>query len=214
MHSLCIADQLGVFNSIELIAKTLHGGNQPPPPPYVSYPKPRQSSKSQQSAGLASESNSVTTGKESLEAVGITSKLNDNTCSEESEEEYLNSAQSGEKRFASEKWHQEYGTDSLDSDGQSHSRNVALLQLCHTSTDPESSSSKLKETASAGMTLMEGADGLRRRRKTEENTYREKLSSKARDLDSKKKVDRESAIDTSKTFRNIYYGIGAGTFLY
>ena len=56
MHSLCIADQLGVLKSIEHIAKTLHAENQPPPPPYVSYPKPRQSSKSQRSAELASKS--------------------------------------------------------------------------------------------------------------------------------------------------------------
>ena len=56
MHSLCIADQLGVLKSIEHIAKTLHAESQPPPPPYVSYPKPRQSSKSQQSAEMSSKS--------------------------------------------------------------------------------------------------------------------------------------------------------------
>ena len=56
MHSLCIADQLGVLKSIEHIAKALHAESQPPPPPYVSYPKPRQSSKSQQSAEMSSNS--------------------------------------------------------------------------------------------------------------------------------------------------------------
>ena len=65
MHSLCIADQLGVLKSIEHIAKALHAESQPPPPPHVSYPKPRQSSKSQQSAETCL--NSLTPENTSLE---------------------------------------------------------------------------------------------------------------------------------------------------
>lgn len=42
VHSLCIADQLGVLKSIKHIAKTLHAGSQPsPPPPHISLPQPR-----------------------------------------------------------------------------------------------------------------------------------------------------------------------------
>ena len=58
VHSLCIADQLGVLKSIEHIARTLHAENQPqpPPPPYISYPKPRQCLNCYQSTELASNS--------------------------------------------------------------------------------------------------------------------------------------------------------------
>ena len=47
MHSLCIADQLGVLESIKHIAATHahHEINCPPPPPHVSIPRPRHHSK-------------------------------------------------------------------------------------------------------------------------------------------------------------------------
>lgn len=45
VHSLCIADQLGVLESIKHIAATHHEMNRPPPPPYVSIPRPRHHSK-------------------------------------------------------------------------------------------------------------------------------------------------------------------------
>jgi hypothetical protein len=67
VHSLCIADQLGVLKSIEHIAKTLHAENQPPPQPYVSIPKPRQSSKSQQSVDSELGSKSLTPESTGLE---------------------------------------------------------------------------------------------------------------------------------------------------
>ena len=177
MHSLCIADQLGVLKSIEHIAKTLHAESQPTPPPYVSYPKPRQSSNSKQSTELTS--NSVTTEKASLEAVGTTNMFKDNACSEE---EHLNSGE--------------------NCDNESHT--LSQTASCHTGTDPEC---KLMEIAAASKSTVEG-DGLRRRRNREE---RENASSKAVDLGSEKKVDGETTIDTS---RNVYYGVGAGTFLF
>ena len=166
VHSLCIADQLGVLKSIEHIAKTLHTENQPPPPPYVSYPKPiRQGSNSE----LAS--NSVTTGKAHLEAVGTADKCKDNAWSEESKE-------------------------------AEHSNSATPLQPCHMDTGPE-------QGATVSKPLVE-RDGLRRRRKGEER------ESKAVDLDSEEKVESDAVttIDTSETFRNVYYGVGAGTFLY
>ena len=156
MHSLCIADQLGVLKSIEHIAKTLHAENQPPPPPYVSYPKPRQSSKSQQVAELTSESE--------MEGVVATSKLLENTVSQ---------------------------SESLQCDDKS--------------TGPEFSSSNPTETAAASKPLVEG-DGLRRRRKKEE---REQTTSKALDMESS-----GTTSDTLEIFRNVYYGVGAGTFLF
>ena len=159
MHSLCIADQLGVLKSIEHIAKTLHAENQPPPPPYVSYPKPRQSSKSQQAVELTSES--VTT---EMEGVVTASKPLENTVSQ---------------------------SESLQCDDKS--------------TGPEFSSSNLTETAAASKPLVE-EDGLRRRRKKEE---REQTTSKAVDMESS-----GTTSDTLEIFRNIYYGVGAGTFLF
>ena len=45
VHSLCIADQLGVLESIKHIAATHHEMNRPPPPPYISIPRPRHHSK-------------------------------------------------------------------------------------------------------------------------------------------------------------------------
>ena len=44
MHSLCIADHLGILESIEHIASEHHERNRPPPPPHVSLPQPRQHS--------------------------------------------------------------------------------------------------------------------------------------------------------------------------
>ena len=41
VHTLCIADKLGILDSIEYITKQLHISSQPPPPRPVSFPKPR-----------------------------------------------------------------------------------------------------------------------------------------------------------------------------
>ena len=161
MHSLCIADQLGVLKSIEQIAKTLHAENQPPPPPYVSYPKPRWSSKLQQSAELTSES--VTTENAIMEGVGTASKPLEDTVSQ---------------------------SESLQCDDKS--------------TGPEFSNSNPTETAAASKPLVEG-DGLRRRKQEE----RVKSSSEAVDMEFS-----GTTSDTLEMFRNVYYGVGAGTFLF
>ena len=168
MHSLCIADHLGVLKSIEHIAKSFHAESQPPPPPYISYPKPRQSSKSQQSAELGSKGANLGT-----------------TTERQHQQHCLN----GE-------------TAHTDTVGTSE-----LPQPSDQGTDPESSSSNVIEIATP---LAEGG-GLKRRRR------REETSSKAVDLDSKEKVDGGTTlctIDSSETFRNVYYGVGAGTFLF
>jgi hypothetical protein len=83
VHSLCIADQLGVLKSIEHIAKTLHAENQPPPQPYISFPKPRQTSKSQQSIKQTLES--VTTEDQNIGGVGTASKIKDTDNQSESQ---------------------------------------------------------------------------------------------------------------------------------
>ena len=160
MHSLCIADQLGVLKSIEHIAKTLHAENLPPPPPYITYPKPRQSSKSQQAAELTTES--VMTEGEGI--IVTASKPLENTVSQ---------------------------SESLQCDDKS--------------TGPEFSSSILTETAAVSKPLVEG-DGLRRRRKKEE---REQTTSKAVDMESS-----GTTSDTLEILRNVYYGVGAGTFCF
>ena len=41
VHTMCIADRLGILDSIEYITKQLHKSTLPPPPKPVSYPKPR-----------------------------------------------------------------------------------------------------------------------------------------------------------------------------
>ena len=166
MHSLCIADHLGVLKSIEHIAKARHAESQPPPPPYVSYPKPRQKSKSQQSAELGSKGANLGT-----------------TTEQQHQQHCLN----GETART-------VGTNEFP-------------QPSDQGTDPESSSSNVIEIA----TPMAEGGGLRRRRR------REETSSKAVNLDSKEKVDSGTTlctIDNSETFRNVYYGVGAGTFLF
>ena len=79
------------------------------------------------------------------------------------------------------------------------------LQCDDKSTGTEFSSSNLTETVAVSKPLVEG-DGLRRRRKKEE---REQTTSKAVDMESS-----GTTSDTLEIFRNVYYGVGAGTFLF
>ena len=95
VDSLCIADQLGVLRSIELIAQMLHADSQLPPSPYLSCPKPRHVQRSecqQYSAELA-----VTLENASPEAVAALDhhllqnvkslKLNGVCCSDDRKDE-------------------------------------------------------------------------------------------------------------------------------
>ena len=219
VHSLCIADQLGALKSIEHIARTLLAANQPPPPPYISYTQPRENSKSQQSAEVAS--NSVTTENSSLEAasVGILKHhpfkslkvSEDNACLETSEREQgresdVNSEQSGSVNMTDmtlkEKDPAKSGSDSEEE--SCDSQNTAPLQ----SQSMQSTGIGLE----SGNTSYVERDGLRR-----ENPQSKLVELKSAPSNIEQKLGDETqaaAINNATNNALVLFGIGAGTFMY
>ena len=208
MHSLCIAEQLGVLESIKHIAKEIHERDMapPPPPPYVSYPRPRQHTV--KTSSLPENTNrevicsrnlcSPWDGNESLRSEGNTNVQDDTFIhGEVSKEESLKDSASITKvRCRSD------NEESLDTEPSS------LLNECSITTDLYV---EAMDVAVSSSSL--GGEGLRRRRKEKPD---ESSLSKARDSKSKKKaVSRtETVANNSDSRKFICYGIGAGTFLY
>ena len=186
MHSLCIADQLGVLESIEHIAKTLHEWSQPPPPPYVSLPQLRlQHSKKEQSER---KDLSCTVEATASEVASTTTQ---------------NMPQS-EEHSLSANFHMDKNVDVsdeclCDSAGESLGGNSSILQY--------SGGKNISRPLSSVK-----RDGLRRRRKEKLNENLESPLTKNLDQDGVSKAVATSSPLTNSTF--VYYGVGAGTFLY
>ena len=230
MHSLCIADQLGVLESIEHITKILHERNQPPPPPYVSLPRPR----TQYSKDGQSERKDLTTVEDktqSPEAISSTNRFSTPTDAEfkvnslsEGIEDISDklltcsklSREGCWKDLTSEESHSNF---CLDDDGHSHSEH--RLQRPQNESNSNGSISESTCSGTAGISSSEvpvEIQGLRRRRREDKTAKKleSPSSSNAQSTRTKnfqvKKSEFEDVATSSPSI--VYYGIGAGTFLY
>ena len=230
MHSLCIADQLGVLASIEHIAKTLHERNRPPPPPYVSLPRPRvQYSKDGQSE--TKELTTVEDKTQTSEAISSTNRFSTPTDAElkvnslsEGIEDISDKLLTCSKLSREGCWKDLTSEESqsnfcLDDDGHSHSEH--RLQRAQNESNPNGSISESTCSGTAGISSSEvpvEIQGLRRRRREDKTAKKleSPSSSNAQSTTTKnfqvKKSEFEDVATSSPSI--VYYGIGAGTFLY
>ena len=198
VHSLCIAEQLGVLESIKHIAKEIHERDQPPtPPPYVSYPRPRQhivktSSTESTSQETICSRNLCTPwdGKERLHSQATMIVPDDTFIHREaSKEENLKDSTS---IAAKVKHCSDDEEESHDTKPSPVNEGSTTTSLCVEAIDVAVGSSSLER------------EGLRRRRK--EKTI--ELSRKTKDSRT------EAVANNNRSRKFMYYGIGAGTFLY
>lgn len=205
MHSLCIADHLGVLESIEHIASEHHERNRPPPPPHVSLPQPRQhsthsrsepsekkisldqESSSPEHVHLSSSTNHIpdlqTDNKELKDLDELYSEIVENTLAKN---ELLIRSEVGRNESTNYSFVEPRNIkSSLCNDGRILSKNCHLYsnqsESCNAVTDINNASSSIENNGPS------------------DSTSDNHSTSRSRCSPSKKIV---------------YYGIGAGTFLY
>ena len=205
MHSLCIAEQLGVLESIKHIAKEVHEKDQPPIPPYVSYPRPsvktsHYTESTSQETICSRNLCALWDGKEGLDSEAKIIVRDDTFIHcEASKEDSLNDSTSiaAKVKHVSDNAKEE----SLETKLSPVNESSISTSLYVEAIDVAVSSSSL------------GREGLRRRRKEKTN---ESSLRKAKDTRFvKKAVSRtETVANNNRSRKFMYYGIGAGTFLY